>query len=122
MPGSGFALPGGEFLHVLELRCLPAVLGKKLLYGSQPQGIPPTGAHPFYCTVKFREMVSAIKERPQGGCYHFLHLILPHPPYLLNEHGEYVGPEKGSRYGQVLTIDRLVGELIAELKRRAEEL
>ena len=56
------------------------------------------------------DIAERIKEAPAGGTYTFLHLILPHPPCVLDGDGRYVGPEKGTRFGQALCIDKLVGD------------
>jgi len=115
-PAGAFTAHCDELLQLLHLRCLPSIFAKFLM-SQQRHDLPPAGAHSFYSAALFREMVAAIKDRPAGGTYNFLHLLIPHPPFVLNGKGEYVGPQEGSRYGQVLTVDLLVSELVAELKR-----
>jgi hypothetical protein len=106
----------GEFLEALGLRCLPAYWGYRLY--RYYQKAPPISDSPYYCTIKFREMVRGIKHTPRGGNYTFVHMILPHGPNVLDEEGAYVGREHGSRLDAVRFVDRLVAELIAELKRQ----
>ena len=108
-----------EFADLLKLRVLPSFVGSRVFH----RGVVETGESPpasdssYYSTIQFREMVSRIKDRKAGGYYVFLHMLLPHHPYVMNQHGNYVGREKGTRMGQVRLADKLTGELIAELKR-----
>jgi len=112
---------GNEFLSLVGMRALPSRYGKKLhpskRQPSEPGTVPQRGDYAFYCAVKFRELVRGIKATPAGGNYTFAHLILPHGPHVLDREGNHVGEGNSSRLGQVYFVDKLVSELIAELKR-----
>ena len=107
------------FADLLKLRVLLSFVGSRVFYRGDvdTDESPPASESSYYCTIKFREMVSRIKNRKAGGNYVFVHMILPHAPSVMDEHGHYVGSKKGTRMGQVRLADKLTGELIAELKR-----
>ena len=115
---SGYRVRSEEFLQLMKLRGLPAFLGKKAYMPSEKdKGVPPGDIYSFYSMVKFREMVASIKERPAGGNYTFIHMMVPHPPFALTKDGDYVGRGMSTRWGQVQLVDKLTAEFIAELKR-----
>jgi arylsulfatase A-like enzyme len=62
-------------------------------------------------------MVNGLKSEPAGGQYRFAHMILPHGPYVMDSEGKYVGRQKGTRWQHVQLANRLMTELIDELKR-----
>jgi hypothetical protein len=107
------------FAELLKLRVLPSFVGSRVSRRSEIKSddSPPATDSAYYCTIKFREMVGRIKHRKAGENYVFVHMILPHGPNVMNEHGSYVGRQKGTRIGQVRLANKLTGELIAELKR-----
>lgn len=110
-----------SFFELIVLRCLPT-LGSKLVMERMEQDaegeteLPPPSATPYYCTIKFREVLSKLKSTPPGNNYYFLHLILPHPPYVLDSDGNYMGGKRSTHYQQALFADKLAGELIDVLK------
>ena len=105
-----------EFTDMLKLRFFPSILAASVFSSSNGSGQPPASASAYYCTVKFREMLARIKQTEIGNNYHFIHMILPHGPFVMNKQGNYVDCDRGTRFGQVLFADKLLGELIGELK------
>ncbi len=111
-----------EFLQLVKLLCYPAWVGSRLYAPDEEDrrlhAAPPSRGHwAFYSTRQFREMVAGIQRTRPNGNYTYVHMMLPHEPYMMTENAEYVIPKQGTRQGHLGLIDRLVGELVAELKR-----
>lgn len=110
-----------SFFELVVLRCLPT-LGSRFVMKRIKQdsgavaGLPPRSASAYYCTLKFREVLSQLKSTPPGNNYYFLHLILPHSPFVLDKDGNYLGGDFSTHYQQSLFADQLAGELIDLLK------
>lgn len=113
--------PADDFFMLVKLRCSPCALGSRMLEQSRQRvdasEPPPALDIPFYSARLFRELVADIEKTPPRGQYVFIHMILPHGPEVLDEDGHYVGRERGTRIGQVLFANKLIGELVAQLKR-----
>jgi hypothetical protein len=107
------------FLPLLALRGLPSLAGGPVhgwLSAGAAADLPPASEKAYYCAIKFREMLAGIRHTPEGGQYTFIHMLLPHGPCVLDAEGNYVG-SRGTRHAANLFLERLVGELVAELKR-----
>ena len=62
----------------------------------------------------FNQLLEDEKERPSQGQYIFAHLILPHPPNVL-DHNCFL-TKKSSHIDQVLCATKLMGDFISYLK------
>jgi len=111
-----------SFFELMVLRCLPTA-GSNVVWARRNErlavnhGLPPRTASAYYCAIKFREVLEQVKSTPAGGHYYFLHLIIPHSPFVLDRDGNYLGGDVGTHYNQSLFADRLTTELIKQLKR-----
>ncbi|MBW2172472.1 MAG: sulfatase-like hydrolase/transferase [Deltaproteobacteria bacterium] len=101
-------------------RCLPAfasrlVLGEKILRDMSDKDVSPKA----YAVASYQTFVNFMKrERTLGASqrYCFLHLILPHPPYVMNGDCEY--EEETESIAQFCCANKVRGDLV----RRVREL
>jgi hypothetical protein len=107
----------GQLSTLLQLRLFPTPLAARLPASPRPSDGPQPADWPYFSMLLFREMVAGIRHTPRGNQYTFVHLILPHGPFVLDEHGRYLGTGNGTRLQALHLVDTLVAELVAELKR-----
>lgn len=62
-----------------------------------------------------RQFIADEKSRPESGQYVFLHVILPHSPFVWDASCQFMA--KSSYVNQSLCASKLMGEIVAELKR-----
>ena len=130
-----------DFIQIMLARVMPNFLSNESLYTgkkigsfifsniisseiSRQKDIPVSyeeGKEPFCSVQSFKEMIEKEKSRPANGQYTYLHAVLPHPPFVYNEKGEYnlKFRNKGltGYYQQVKYAFKLVEDFIDELKR-----
>jgi len=79
------------------------------------------GKEPFSSRLLLKEVLKTEDNRPASGQYVYVHAILPHGPYVLDENGDYHPNlrEEGTAayYGQVQCAFKLIFEFIEKLKR-----
>ena len=81
---------------------------------------PPLEYHPIHALRGFERFLSAEAAARASGRYTFLHLIMPHGPYVLSSSCEPIQPGADTKQAYVAQGQcglRLVRQLIAELKR-----
>jgi hypothetical protein len=89
---------------------LPTSIINKIKSGQlSPEG------YPVLSLDVFRNFIAREKNHPGRGRYEFLHLILPHPPYMLTEDCEVKA--HSSARDQFRCANLLIVQLVRELKR-----
>ena len=76
--------------------------------------VSPWATAPFEVDV-MRQLIADEQNRPARGQYIWAHLLLPHPPYVMNSEGQRVAGQ--GWLGQSACTVQLMSELIDELKR-----
>ena len=111
-----------QFADLWLLRVAPNFLQQEIY--SDDQGIfsksflrkEMAGFHPRTMSgvSLMHQLIEDEKERPNQGQYIFAHIMVPHPPNVLDENCVYT--EKSNHIPQVLCAVRLMGDFISKLK------
>jgi hypothetical protein len=78
-----------------------------------------TESAPVTSYLSFLETIESEKDRPEGGRYTFVHLLIPHVPYLLRSDCSY---EEGEQMADPLPQSHCALRLLTEFVDRLHEL
>ena len=112
-------------------KTLGLALGDQLNQGPQEKQIPRTvndGMEPYAGAILLRHALETESQRQLRGEYLFLHPIIPHGPYVMDQHCTYHPPAQGDQeptleekrqgyQGQVACAVSLVQDFLQELRR-----
>lgn len=114
---------GRSFRHLWVYSNFPAPFSRRLLgaeYVSQQisqNTLPPSS--PVSSLNTFRKLINSEKHRGSNGRYQFVHLLLPHFPYVLDKNCEVNDSvEEAPVLGQVQCVLSTLSDFVRELKRR----
>jgi hypothetical protein len=121
-----------DFVQIWLARIVPNFLaqeafdaGRRLSEATRPTtAIPGTvaeGRHVYSSVLMLRQLIEEEELKSPDGRYTYLHMILPHFPFVMTESGEYDidlrSTGASGYYGQVGCALNLVTEFLDELKR-----